>query len=77
MPTENAYDITKNAFYVQLQYKLDSAPHHSSLMLPGDLNAQIGNSWQSFEQIVGPYESARKKNDMAHILMGSEHTCTQ
>ncbi|XP_016096349.1 craniofacial development protein 2-like [Sinocyclocheilus grahami] len=62
-PIEDAVNVSKDAFYDQLQHELDSTPRHDLVMMLGNLNGQIGDSRRGFERTICPHGSARKTND--------------
>ena len=62
-PVEDAEEETKNAFYEQLQDVLNDIPRSDLKILMGDFNAQLGKQRSGFEDVIGPYGSARATND--------------
>ena len=68
-PTEEAQEEDKDAFYEQLQDVMNDVPNHDLKILMGDFNAQIDNDRTGFEDVVGPFGSARKTNDNGERLL--------
>ena len=54
-PTYKATDEDKDSFYEQLQATLDKVPKHDLVVVMGDLNAEVGDSNEGFEDIMGKH----------------------
>ena len=62
-PTEDATEEAKDTFYQQLQDVFNETPSYDVKILMGDLNAKIDNKRDGFQDVIGPYGSARETND--------------
>jgi len=68
VPTEDASDIDKDAFYDQLQDVIDDTSHDVKLLL-GDFNAQTDNKHQGLVHVIGPHGLARHTTDNGERLL--------
>ena len=62
-PVEDAEEEIKDTFYQQLQDVLNDIPRSDLKILMGDFNAQLGNQRSGYEDVLGPFGSARATND--------------
>ena len=68
-PTEEATEEAKDTFYEQLQDVFNEIPSYDIKILMGDLNAKISQKRDGFQNVIGPYGSARDTNDNGERLL--------
>lgn len=54
-PTNDANEEVKNAFYGQLQHKLDNTPDHDIKISMGDWNAKVGADKELYNRAMGEH----------------------
>lgn len=54
-PANDADEDAKNAFYEQLQHKLDNTPDHDIKIIMGDMNAKVGADKELYNRAIGEH----------------------
>jgi exonuclease III len=65
-PTENHTEETKEQFYNNLQYLLDKTPKNDTIIILGDLNAQLGKD-RLYKEATGKHtlhEETNRKGEL-------------
>ena len=68
-PTEEAEEEIKDTFYEQLQDVMNEVPNYDMKILMGDFNAQISDARDGFQNVIGPFGSARIANNNGERLI--------
>jgi exonuclease III len=66
-PTEEHTEEAKEQFYDNLQYLLDKTPKNDTIIILGDVNAQLGKG-RSYNDVTGQHTLHKETNRNGELL---------
>ena len=67
-PTMTYSDEEKEQFYLELSNTLDSVPKNDKLLILGDFNARVGNSCNTWSNVMGHHGTYKMNSNVLLLL---------